>query len=132
MATADFEVWPFVTAADRPSVGPDAEIVAFLELSAAKGYEAFRFGLNDFGAKTSEREGCMLERGRKRWELRLADGNGRRLLAHVADFSAAASAVHEWLEGVCVNEVLGHLQNQLVTPPGAQASYTVCESNCES
>jgi len=42
------------------------------------GYDLAGFGVNDYGAKSNEREGCIVKRDRSRWEIRLAEGEERR------------------------------------------------------
>jgi hypothetical protein len=125
MSIAHCEYWPFAgeTAYDCLSLAP--EELAFLESTTRDGFQAFRFGINDYGAKSSTREGCILERGRMRWEIRLTEGEDRRLLAYVAEFRAAGIAVTEWLRGSCVQEILMVIRDDLITPPGTKSSYTI-------
>lgn len=104
--------------------------VTFLKTRYDDGYESFRFGINDYGARSKEREGCILERGRNRWEIRLAQGNERRLLAFVSDFSVAGGAVRQWLAGACAKGIAQNISSCLVTPPGAKASHVITEEDC--
>jgi len=92
-------------------------------------YESFRFGINDYGARSKEREGCMLERGRDRREVRLAEGDQRRLLAFINGFATAGDAVKHWLGGACPTEIVELISDSLVTPPGAEASYIVTNND---
>jgi hypothetical protein len=125
MSITHCEYWPFAgeTANDYLSLTP--EELAFLESTTRSGFQAFRFGINDYGARSSTREGCILERGRRRWEIRLAEGEDRHLLAYVAEFRAAGQAVTEWLCGSCVQEILMVIRDHLTTPPGTESSYTI-------
>ena len=130
MSTSNYEYWPFGSRADDSRLMVGTEKVAFLEAATQSGYAAFRFGINDFGARSKERVGCILERGRKRWEIRLAEGEHRRLLAYVGDFDSAGRAVKEWLDGLCAKEIVGNTQDHLITPPGAKSSYVISEEDC--
>jgi hypothetical protein len=129
MPTTNTEYWPFVAGTDSGYLPRESEEVAFLEAAARSGFEAFRFGINNYGAKSNTREGCILERGRKRWEIRLAEHKVRRLIAFVAEFRAAGQAVTEWLRGSCPEEILKVIRHQLVIPPGAKSSYTISEED---
>lgn len=130
MTRFDYDYWPFSVATADASVSQEDDKIVFLKSAYDDGYESFRFGINDYGARTKEREGCILERGRNRWELRLAQGNERRLLAFVDDFSAAGEAVKQWLAGKCAKDIVQILSSTLVTPPGAKASHVIAEEDC--
>jgi hypothetical protein len=124
MQTSEYQYWPF----DAQSTVRDSAIkqTRFLESAFNLGYEAFTCGMNDYGARSAEREGLIIERGRTgRWEVCLADANDRALSAYVNDFTVAANAVKQWLSGKQVNEIVKLLQEHLITLPGAKASYTI-------
>jgi hypothetical protein len=128
--TFDYEYWPFTIAPAEGHLPQEAEQIAFLKAAHDEGFESFRFGISDYGARSKEREGCILERGRNRWEIRLAQGDKRRLLAFVNDFRAAGDAVKKWLDGSCAQEILHNISKRLVTPPGAKASHVITEEDC--
>lgn len=130
MATFDYDYWPFAVATGDAGVSQEDDKVAFLKSAYDDGYESFRFGVNDYGARSKDREGCILERGRNRWEIRLAEGPQRRLLAFVNAFSAAGQAVKQWLGGACVKEIAQNISRSLVIPPGAKASHVITEEDC--
>ncbi len=125
MSITHCEYWPFTRDTAYGCFSPAPEELVFLESTTRSGFQAFRFGINNYGAKSSTREGCILERGRMRWEIRLAEGEERRLLAYVAEFRAAGDAVIEWLRGSCVPEILMVIHDHLITPPGTKYSYTI-------
>ncbi len=60
MATSAYEYWPFRSRSDNDRCVLDSGTRAFLEAATASGYAAFRFGINDYGARSAEREGCIL------------------------------------------------------------------------
>jgi len=129
MTRFDYDYWPFPVATADAAVSQKDDKVLFLKSAYDDGYESFRFGINDYGARSKEREGCMLERGRNRWEIRLAEGQQRRLLAFVNSFSAAGEAVKQWLGGACAKEIAQNISSSLVTPPGAKASHIITEED---
>jgi hypothetical protein len=129
MPSTNTEYWPFVAGTDSGCLPRESEGATFLEAATRSGFEAFRFGINNYGAKSNTREGCILERGRKRWEIRLAEHKVRRLIAFVAEFRAAGEAVTEWLRGSCPEEILKVIRHQLVIPPGAKSNYTIFEED---
>ncbi|MCR9295111.1 MAG: hypothetical protein NXI32_20530, partial [bacterium] len=122
--------WPFAVATRDAGVSQQDDKVAFLKSAYDDGYESFRFGINDYGARSKEREGCILERGRNRWEIRLAEDQERRLQAFVNAFSAAGQAVKQWLGGACAKEIAQNISSSLVIPPGAKASHVITEEDC--
>ena len=130
MATCNYEYWPFSVGPVEGSLPEQTEKTEFLEAAFDQGYESFRFGINDYGARSDKREGCILERGRNRWEIRLAEGERRRLLAFVDEFQSAGHAVNRWLGGSCAKEVLDSIHDRLVTPPGAKTSHVITEEDC--
>lgn len=130
MTRFDYDYWPFPVATADAAVSQEDDKVVFLKSAFEDGYESFRFGINDYGARSHEREGCILERGRNRWEVRLAQGNERRLLAFVNAFTAAGEAVKQWLGGACAKEIVRNLASSLVIPPGAKASHIITEEDC--
>ena len=127
MTRFDYDFWPFTIATTDVGVSQYDDKITFLKTAYDDGYESFRFGINDYGARSNEREGCILERGRNRWEIRLVQGNKRRLLAFVNDFSAAGQTVKHWLAGACAKELVQNITSLLVTPPGAKASHVLTE-----
>lgn len=129
MTTSNYQYWPFAVVSAEGLAPQGCDQVAFLRATHAQGYESFRFGMNDYGAKSSEREGCILERGRNRWEIRLALGEERRLVAYVNEFSAAAEAVTQWLQGACAKDILHSIAERLETPPGAKADHCLFEED---
>lgn len=130
MTRFDYEYWPFSVPTAGAAVCQDDDKVTFLKAAYNDGYESFRFGINDYGARSKEREGCILERGRNRWEVRLAQGKDRRLLAFVNDFPVAGKAVKRWLDGACAKEIVQNISSSLVTPPGAKSSHVLMEEDC--
>jgi hypothetical protein len=128
MATIDFHYWPFGVPPPLNRSLQEAFQVQFLQAAHEKGFRAFKFGINDYGARSNNREGCILERGRTRWEIRLAEESNRVLAAYVDDFACAGLAVQHWLEGRSAKEIVGDLSGHLVTPPGAKASHTFAHS----
>jgi hypothetical protein len=127
MTRLEYDYWPFAVATADASMPQEDDKVTFLKAAYDDGYESFRFGINDYGARSKEREGCILERGRNRWEIRLAQGNERRLLAFVNDFSVAGQAVKRWLVGASAKEIVQNISSSLVSPPGAKASHIITE-----
>ena len=127
MATTNYTYWPFPVEFDAPLPGGSEEMDqhAFLKAAHDQGFDSFRFGINDYGARSSEREGCILERGRARWEILLAEGVNRRFQAYVNDFGAAGRAVSNWLRGATAEQLVEALASHLVTPPGARSSYSM-------
>lgn len=72
MTTNANEYWPF-TVSDEERRWPEMiEKINFLDELHSAGFKAFRSGVNDYGAESESREGIIIERGRKRWEFRLA------------------------------------------------------------
>ncbi|MEX1224214.1 MAG: hypothetical protein WEA31_06660 [Pirellulales bacterium] len=129
MTTSNYQYWPFAVVAAEGRAPQEVDQVAFLKATHAEGYESFRFGINDYGAKSSDREGCILERGRNRWEIRLALDEQRRLVAFVNEFSVAAEAVTRWLHGACAKEIIQSIAESLVTPPGAKANHRILDED---
>ncbi len=129
MTTFDYDYWPFAVATAAPVAFPEDDKVTFLKAAYDDGYESFRFGINDYGARSKEREGCILERGRNRWEIRLAQGNERRLLAFVNNFSVAGHAVKRWLAGERAEQIVRDISSSLMTPSGAKASHFITDED---
>lgn len=121
----DYEYWPFPVSDADTAIPEVAEKIAFLKAIAQCTTEAYRFGINNYGAKSEHRAGIILERGRKRWEIRLSENETRHLTAFVECFSVAGNAVNSWLSGCGLDEVLDELKDQLVIPPGLTESYTI-------
>lgn len=112
--------WPFDS-----SVILDAEEKNFFESVTEKGFKAFQFDINNCGARSGEREGWIIVRGRRRWEIRLAEGNIWRLSAYIADFNTASRAINKWLDGAEPEEIVTDIHDVLVVPSGARSSYTL-------
>ncbi len=125
MSTTDYNYWPFSVGPVASRSSQETEEIEFLETACDSGYESFRFGINDYGARSKTREGCILERGRRRWEIRLAEGEHRRLIAFVDDFKSAGQAIQQWLNGSSVRQVVHDIHDRLITPPGAKASHVI-------
>lgn len=119
------EYWPFpVTDEDRQ--WPEMlEKIAFLEAAASANFKGYRTGLNGYGAESATRDGIILERGRKRWEIRLSETGIRQFSAFVTEFPIAGSALVSWLKGATVDGILEDVKDDLVVPPGAASSYTI-------
>lgn len=130
MTSIDYDYWPFSVMNAGRSVCKADDKVTFLKTAHDDGYESFRFGVNDYGARSKEREGCILERGRSRWEIRLVQGSDRQLIAFLDDFSVAGNAVKQWLDGASAKAMVESISSSLVTPPGAKASYVLTEEDC--
>lgn len=119
--------WPFdVPPVETRSPQENREI-EFLQGAAARGFEAYRFGMNDYGVQHDPREGCIFERGRWRWEVRVYDARQQMLSAYVDDFEVASAAVFEWLLGTTAQDVLRHLSEHLIMLPGAKETYSLAE-----
>jgi len=129
MSVTNYQYWPFDPSSATGGFVLDDDKIEFFREATAGGFEAFRFGVNDYGAKSNGREGCILERGRAQWEIRLSEGDQRRLVAYVRDFSAAGRAVTAWLGGSDARQIVANLHDQLVTPAGAKASYRIAHSD---
>ncbi|MCH8921768.1 MAG: hypothetical protein IIA67_01325 [Planctomycetes bacterium] len=125
MRTTDYTYWPFSVEPAASRSPQETEKVEFFETACDNGYESFRFGINDYGARSQAREGCILERGRNKWEIRLAEGEQRRLSAFVDDFKSAGQAIQQWLDGSPVRRIVHDIHDRLITPPGAEASYVI-------
>jgi hypothetical protein len=82
---------------------------------------------NDYSAQHNTREGCIFERGRWRWEIRVYDAGEQMLSAYVDDFEAASAAVFAWLHGTTAQAVLAGLSEHLIKLPGAKSSYSLAE-----
>jgi hypothetical protein len=93
--------WPFdVLPPERRTEQLDHEI-AFLEEAYRAGFKPYVFGIgDDFGASASDgREGEIIRRGKKRWELRLFERDVRVVDTYLDNFGCAADAVLKWLSG---------------------------------
>jgi hypothetical protein len=124
----DCDYWPFFVS-DVEAADPEvAEKVAFLKAASEAGAESYRFGIHNYGAKSEHRSGIILERGRRRWEIRLSHDDVRRLSAFVGCFAKAGNAVNLWLIGRTVGEILDELKDHLVVPPGLKESYIIYEA----
>lgn len=124
----DYEYWPFPVS-DADTNAPDyADKISFLKSATEVGAESYKFGMNNYGAKTTTRSGIILERGRRRWEIRLSEDEVRRLSAFTQCFAVAGASVKTWLQGNTVSCVLEQLREHLVVPPGLSESYVVHES----
>jgi hypothetical protein len=121
----DYEYWPFPLS-DAEAADPEfADKVAFLKEASEAGAESYKFGINNYGAKSKHRSGIILERGRRRWEVRLSQDNVRRVSAFVSCFSFAGIAVNSWLRGGTISQILDELNEHLIVPPGLKESYTI-------
>jgi len=124
----DYEYWPFPVSDVDVADADYTDKIAFLQEASECGTEAYKFGINNYGAKSKFRSGIILERGRRRWEIRLSQGNARRVSAFVDCFASAGTAVNLWLKGSTIAEVLDELNESLVVPPGLNESYTIYEA----
>ena len=128
----DYEYWPFPVSHAEAADPEFADKVAFLKAASEAGTESYKFGINNYGAKTECRSGIILERGRRRWEVRLSQDDKRRVSAFVACFTPAGTAVNSWLQGGTIERVLEELNEHLVVPPGLKESYTIYEEGVRS
>lgn len=132
MTTNANEYWPFAVSDEDRRWPEMIEKINFLDELHSAGFKAFRSGVNDYGAESESREGIIIERGRKRWELRLAKNSDRRFSAFVSKFSVAAKALASWLNGATENDIFSDVKEALVFPPGASASYTISKKGDEA
>jgi len=128
MTTNDSEYWPFPISETDKQWPELLEKITFLKEVCAAGFTGYRFGMNNYGARYDDRSGIIIERGQKRWELRLSQAETRKLSAFVSGFSTAGQALNSWLKGSSVSDILAELSDSLVVPPGASASHVISES----
>jgi hypothetical protein len=126
--TTAIQYWPFEVPPAETRTAQEHREIGFLQRATTRGFLAYRFGINDFGARHANREGCILERGRTRWEVRLAEAEERALLAYLSDFDVAGAAICDWLEGKNAEHILADISEHLVKMPGAKASYSLAEA----
>jgi hypothetical protein len=118
--------WPF--AVEGSLTPQEDEQIRFLQSAADGGFDSFRCGTNDFGAESGQRSGYILERGRRRWEVRLLVGDERKMWAYVEGFSAAASAVLKWLESrESLDDIASSLSEHLTHRPNSRTSLEIIE-----
>jgi hypothetical protein len=125
MTMTDQEFWPFNVSKEDLQWPEMVEKVRFLEDATNSGCRAFRFGVNNYGARHGKRSGVILERGRNRWEMRLSFDDNRRLLAYLSAFPNAGDALLRWCNGDELLSILSVIRDQLIVPPGATASHVI-------
>jgi hypothetical protein len=128
MNMTEQEVWPFNVSKDDLRWPEMVDKIRFLEDATNSGCRAFRFGINNYGARQGKRSGVILERGRNRWELRLSVDDNRRLLAYLSSFPSAGEALLRWCNGDELQGILAVVRDQLIVPPGASASHVIEDS----
>jgi hypothetical protein len=111
--------WPF----DSSEI-LDSEEIKFFKSFIQKEFEVFRFDLSNCGARSKDREGWIIVRGRRRWEIRLVNNKSLQLSAYLSDFSTANYAIESWLSGASCDEIIRDIHDALIVLPGAKASYT--------
>lgn len=119
------EYWPFAVNEEDRRWPEMIEKITFLDELHSSGFKSFRSGVNDYGAESETREGIIIERGRKLWELRLSKGGDRRFSAFVSRFPKAGKALASWLKGASEHDIYSDIKGELVVPPGRSTSYTM-------
>lgn len=123
----DYEYWPFPISESDANAPDFVDKISFLKAVKETGAESYKFGINNYGAKSTSRSGIILERGRRRWEIRLSEDDVRHLSAFTECFAVAGATVTAWLQGSTVSCVLDQLKEHLVVPPGLNESYVIHE-----
>lgn len=124
-ATSDYKHWPYPISEEDRNDAETVEKIAFLQAAFEAGSDAYSFGVNNYGAKSEHRSGVILERGRRRWEIRLSENDLRRMSAFVRCFCSAGLAVSSWLDGKELTQVLKEIDSDLVVPPGLDKSHKI-------
>lgn len=126
MSSIDRLHWPFEV--EGTLTPQEDEQIRFLQSAADGGFDSFRCGTNDFGAESRQRSGYILERGRRRWEVRLLEGDKRKIWAYVVGFNASANAVLKWLESKeSLDYIASSLSEHLSPRPSGRASCDIAE-----
>ncbi len=119
-STDRYQYWPFPISEEERQIPEQAEKLDFLQDAYSDGFQSYREvrGLDNYGAYSESRSGCILQRGRKnRWEFLLHEGDETCFSALVTTFKVAGAAVRAWLNGRTTQEILEDVKEYLISPP---------------
>lgn len=92
--------WPFSVLPEEQQSQQHRAEMAFLESATHAGFRAYVIGIDTFGAESTDgREGDIVRRGKRRWEIVLYASDRRMYSMLVDDFNKAAHDVLRWLGG---------------------------------
>jgi hypothetical protein len=119
-STDRYQYWPFPISEEERQIPEQAEKLDFLQDAYSDGFQSYREvrGLDNYGAYSESRSGCILQRGRKnRWQLLLHEGDETCFSVLVSTFKVAGAAVRAWLNGRTTKEILEDVKEYQISPP---------------
>jgi hypothetical protein len=117
----DDRYWPFEVIPPERRTLLHQQQISFLETAYGDGFRPYTFGSNSYGATAGDREGYVIHRTRRFWELLVASPSDGKLSAYVGGFDVNAEALLRWLRGSELADILEFIRPHLV-PAGTRSS----------
>jgi hypothetical protein len=117
--------WPFNVLPLEQRTEQHRREIGFLETAHQAGYKPYTFGNGSFGATAGIRAGEILFRGRKHWQVCLAQENQLIVSAHVDNFDYAAEAILRWLRGVEASDIVEYVRSHLLRTRATGAGFVL-------